>query len=284
VQGSRFFGWSLLAAAVALAACSMLCFGIHYRNNVYLLKASAFIFDAPGDDESKAIALAHFVAREGMQAVQMDAASTMARLEHRLPLELSPVTVLKEGFAFTDARRFGPCGQLSRTIRAIALLRHIPAHKVLLDTDGNEHAMVTMSINGADRLFDPTYDFYWTDRSGHVATFDEVRRDPEIFRQIYGKVPWYRYRLDGATFFRWSRLGAPGLWLQRALTSLVGPARVERVDTPVLYDRPWLGYAWVSGIAAVVCLALGVLALRAAGPAAAPATRPAPVLVTESPV
>jgi len=238
------------------------CFSFHARNNRYLLNATAFIFDGPGDEETKAKELAHFVATSGGQAVDPDSASFTARLEHSLPLELSPVTVLKEGFAFPDAHRFGPCGQLSRTIRAVGWLRHIRSHKVLMGTGPNEHAMVALYVDGAYRLFDPTYDFYWTNRSGHVASIEEVRSDPEIFAQIYRKVPDYKYSLSDATYFHWSRLGPPGLWARSALTAIVGRDWVENLDTPKLYDRPWWGYTWLSLTGAVVFVTLGLALLN----------------------
>lgn len=259
--GSRLPAVLSIALGVALLLLSAYCSSIHRKNDRYLLNASAFIFDGPGDDESKAIALSHFVAMEGIQAVQADSASTMARIEHSLPLELSPVTVLREGFAFRDAMRFGPCGQLTRTVHAIAVLRHVPSHKVLIETKGQEHAMVTLYARGADRLFDPTFDFYWTNRSGHVASIDEVRNDPEIFAQIYRKVPWYPYRLEDVTYFRWSRLGAPGRWLRRGLSAVLGASRVDHIDTPMLYERPWLGYSYLCAAASLLCLGLGIAGL-----------------------
>lgn len=279
---TRVVAVALLLLGVGLAAVSAWCFSIHHRNDAYLLKASAPIFDGPGDDESKAIALSHFVAMEGMQSVHSDAASAMARLEHRLPLELSPVTVLREGFAFPDAHRFGPCGQLTRTIHAIADLRHIPSHKVLIETDGQEHVLVTLFAGGADRLFDPTFDFYWTNRSGHVASIDEVRNDTAIFAQIYRKAPEYPYRLDGATYFRWNRLGAPGRWVRRGLSAILGAERVDRIDTPMLYERPWLGYFWVSGLAALFCLTVGLAGVvPRRRPALASLRTAAPALASE---
>ena len=74
-QGSHRVAASLIALGVVLAIVSAYCYEIHRQNDRYLLKASAFIFDGPGDDESKAIALSHFVAMEGMQAVASDSAS-----------------------------------------------------------------------------------------------------------------------------------------------------------------------------------------------------------------
>ncbi|MFI5281152.1 MAG: hypothetical protein ACHQU1_11685 [Gemmatimonadales bacterium] len=238
-------------------AVAAACFTIHIRNNLFLLHATAFIFDPPGDPESKAKALAHYVAIAGNQPVDPDSASFGARLEHELPLELSPVTVLKEGFAFPDANRFGPCGQLVRTVRSVAWLRDIPSHKVLMGTGDKEHAMVALYVNGAYRLFDPTYDFYWTDRSGHVASIDSVRADTAIFAQIYRKVPDYPFDLHDASYLRWSRLGRPGALVRAALVRLMGERWVAGLDTPKVYERPWFGYGWVSLVAALVCLAWG---------------------------
>ena len=266
---------------MALLIVSAYCNSIHRKNDRYLLQASEFIYQGPGDDESRAIALAHFVTTQGIEAVQSDSASTLARIEHSLPLELSPVTVLREGFAFRDASRFGPCGQLTRTVHAIAVLRHIPSHKVLIETKGQEHAMVTLYARGADRLFDPTFDFYWTDRSGHVASIDEVRNDPEIFAQIYRKVPWYPYRLTDVTYFRWNRLGAPGRWLRSALSAWLGANRVDRIDTPMLYERPWLGYSVLSLVTSIAWLLLGVVALWPRRPAISTVGSPARTLVSE---
>jgi hypothetical protein len=251
-----FIGLAVLLLAVAAA-----CFAKHAQNNRYLLEASAFIFDRPGNDEAKAIALAHFVATHGARTVDPDSASLVAKVEHTLPFELSPVTVLKEGFALPDARRFGPCGQLSRTVRAIAWLRRIPSHKVLMGRGPLEHAMVALEVEGRWLLFDPTYDFYWTNASGHVASIAEVRGDPAIFRQIYRKVPNYPYTLADATYFRWSRLGRLGAGLRSALAATIGEARVAEIDTPQLYDRPWWGYAWAAALSGVAALALGLAIL-----------------------
>ena len=262
-KGRPLLGGALVALGVAFFVLSGLCLTVHLRNDDYLMQATQSVFDGPGDDEAKAIALAHFVSVHGGQAVNDSSASTMARLEHKLPLELSPVTVLKEGFAFTDAHRFGPCGQLSRTVRAVAWLRHIPSHKVLLETNGQEHALVALYVNGAYRLFDPTYDFYWKDSTGHVATIDEVETNPEIFAQIFTKVPDYPYRLDGASYLRWSRLGVPGRWLRAGLVKVMGEKWVKGIDTPKLYERPWLGYALVNLLVGLFFLVLGALRLRA---------------------
>ena len=251
-------GRLLVGAGLLLLVMAGICYSIHLRNDRYLLRATAFIFDGPGDDESKAKALSHFVALNATEPADPDSASLIARVEHRLPLELSPVTVLKEGFAFPDAKRYGPCGQMSRTIRAVAWLRHIRSHKVLLGTGAGEHAMVALYVDGAFRLFDPTYDFYWTDSTGHVATIDEVRRDTAIFAQVFRKVPGYPYRLDDATYFRWSRLGRPGAWLKSALTAVMGRAWVEGLDTPKLYERPWWGYTVVNLFGAIFLIALGL--------------------------
>jgi hypothetical protein len=243
-----------LGALLLIAAAG--CFAMHIRNSFYLERVTAFIFDGPGDAEAKAKELAHFVALQGTRPVDPASASFVARLEHRLPLELSPVTVLKEGFAFPDARRCGPCGQMCRTIRAAAWLWRIPSHKVLLGTGAGEHSMVALYANGAYRLFDPTFDFYWTDRGGHVATIEEVRDDPGIFAQVYRRFPHYPYRLDGATYFRWSRLGPPGRWLRFALTAVMGQSWVAKLDTPKLYERPWWGYGWLCTMGGVLCAAL----------------------------
>jgi hypothetical protein len=245
-----------------LLVASGVCFTLHAQNNIYLLRQTAFIFDGPGDDESKAIALAHFVATHGSQPVDPESASIVARFERSLPLAISPGTVLREGYAFPDAFRFGPCGQLSRTIRAVAWLRQIPSHKVLLGTGAGEHAMVALYVHGAYRLFDPTFDFYWTDRSGHVASVEDVRNDPEIFAQVFRKVPHYPYRLDDASYFRWSRLGSAGGWIKQALTAVRGPEWVANLDTPKLYDRPWWGYGWVNATSGVLLLGVGLARTR----------------------
>ena len=248
-----------------LLVVATVCFSIHNWNSNYLMRESAFIFDGPGDEESKAIALAHFVALAGARPVDPDSASFIARLEHLLPLETSPVTVLKDGYAFPDAQRYGPCGQLSRTIRAVAWLRHIPSHKVLSGTGANEHAMVSLYVNGAHRLFDPTFDFYWTNRSGHVASIQEVRGDTAIFAQIYRKVPNYPYKLDDASYLRWSRLGPPGVWIKAALTAIMGASWVENLDTPKVYERPWWGYGWIITIAALACIGSGFSLIHQSG-------------------
>ena len=131
-----------------------------------------------------------------------------------------------------------------------------------MGTGPNEHAMVALYVNGAYRLFDPTYDFNWTNRSGHVASIEEVRDDPVIFAQIYRKVPNYNYTLADATYLRWSRLGRPGAWVKSALTAIMGRTWVENLDTPKLYDRPWWGYTWVSLAGALVCLLMGFTMMK----------------------
>jgi hypothetical protein len=265
----------LAAAGVVFVVAAALCLRIHVRNSVYLLRATDAIFAAPGSDEAHAIALAHFVAERADNPVDPDSATFTARLEHSLPFELSPVTVLKEGFAFPNARRYGPCGQLCRTVRAVGELRGIHTRKVLMGTGRLEHAMVAIEVDGGFRLFDPTFDFYWRNASGHVATIEEVRADTAIFAQVYRRYPNYPYRLDDAMYLNWRRLGRAGLWLRRGLEIVLGRERVEQFDTPMLYDRPWLGYAWCCFTLAVACLAASLLltvrARRAAHPVLAAA-------------
>jgi hypothetical protein len=258
-----------------LLALSAFCISVHLRNSRYLRLATDDIFAQPGDDESRAIALAHFVAVHGAQAVDPDSASLTAKLEHSLPLELSPVTVLKEGFAFPGARRFGACGQLSRTIRAVGWLHGIRSHKVLMGEGKFEHAMVALDVDGGYRLFDPTFDFYWRNAAGHVATVDEVRSDPTIFAQIYERYPNYPYNLSDATYFNWRRLGVPGRWIKRALESVLGTERVANFDTPMLYDRPWWGYTWTTFTLGLACL-LAWGAVRRTRRERAPASAPVP--------
>ena len=245
----RLFGHALVWFGSLCVVVAGICLSVHITNNRYLLNVTSFIFDRPGDDETRAKQLVHFVATSGGQPVDPDSASLTARLEHALPLELSPVTVLRDGFAFPDARRFGSCGQLARTVRAVAWLRHIRSHKV---------PMVALYFDGAYRLFDPAYDFYWINRSGHVASIEEVRGDPEIFAQIHRVVPEYPYDLGDASYIRWSRLGRPGARIKSTLTALMGRSWVENLDTPKLYDRPWWGYMWTSLVAAAVSLTTGL--------------------------
>lgn len=270
MYGSRALERLLVVAGCVFLLLSGLCLGMHLRNSRYLLRATASIWEQPGDEEAHAKALSHLVAVQGGQPVEPDSASLTAKLEHSLPLELSPVTVLKEGFAFPNSRRFGPCGQLSRTVRAVGWLRGIPSHKVLMGEGKTEHAMVALYVNGGYRLFDPTYDFYWTDASGHVATVDEVRNDPKIFAQVYARYPDYPYSLKDASYFNWHRLGAPGRVLRRLLVAVLGRGRVEQFDTPMLYDRPWWGYTWFNLGVAILCLAASrAVARRARAPEAA---------------
>jgi len=250
------------AAGIVLLLLAVASFSMHLRNDVYLRRATDSLFAGPGDDEEKAKRLAHFVATQAATPIDPDSASLEARIEHKLPLEISPVTVLKEGFAFPDARRYGPCGQMSRTIRAVGWLRGIASHKVLTGAGGNEHAMVALYVNGAYRLFDPASDFYWTDHSGHVADVDSVRADTSIFNQVYRSHPHYPYDLHDATYFRWRRLGPPGLWLRAALVRVLGERRVALFDTPKLYERPWWGYGWASLLAAIGCFVAYALAAR----------------------
>jgi hypothetical protein len=259
----------LLGVGVCLLAVAVGCFTIHTHNSRYLLEATDFIFNGPGDDESKAKALVHFVATQSSDTVDPQSASLLVKIEHTLPLELSPVTVLKEGANFPDARRYGSCGQLSRTVRAVAWLRHIPSHKVLMGTGAKEHAMVALYVNGRYRLFDPTYDFYWTDSTGHVASIEDVRGDTAIFAQIYRKVPDYAYNLSDASYLRWSRLGPLAVPLKSALTAVMGAAWVENIDTPKLYERPWYGYGWASLTGSVLCLVLGFTLMKLRGRARA---------------
>lgn len=133
---------------------------------------TAFIFEGPGGAESKAKALAQLVSVHSGQPVNPVLASFVAKLEHSLPMETSPGTVLKQGFALPDAHRYGPCGQLSQ------------------------------------------------------------------------------------------QAGRRGAVVRNALTAIMGPVWVDHVDTPKICERPWWGYAGISLIGAVACLALGLTRKR----------------------
>jgi hypothetical protein len=237
-----------LLVGVLFLLLSVASFVLVWQDNRYLYKVSSAFYNDGESDADNAIQLAHYVATTCKNPVDPAKASFRAKLEEWLPLNLSPVTILKEGYGLPYTERFGPCGSMSQAVAALGDQQGVEWRMVMLDMGGNigEHKMVALKVDGEYRLFDPTVDHYWTNKDGGLASVDEIRSDPEIFAQVFEKRADYPYRFDDIQYFRWERLKAPGRWLKRALTAVKGEEWVAQVDTPELIDRPIKGYAWAS--------------------------------------
>ncbi|MEP0765991.1 MAG: hypothetical protein HRF45_05545 [Fimbriimonadia bacterium] len=258
---SRGFSRTMLAIGLVLLLGTAVCWTKVYFDNRELYRFSQQFFRPGMDTEESLKELLHYVAVECKHPVDPAKAHWVAKLEERLPLKLSPVTVLREGYAFPGTERFGECGSMSELIGAIARIRGMPVRMVLLDdaAAGGEHKMVSVWHDGGYRLLDPAFDHYWVNEEGRIATIEEVRDNPEIFAQVFQKHEHYPYRLDKPQYFRWSRLGPMEGFARSVVGLFVGAKGVEEMDTPAFIDRPWLGYGWACLFMAVPPLFLGWL-------------------------
>jgi hypothetical protein len=237
---------ALITALVAVAS-----YARKLADDTYLSGVADTIFVDGAGDEQNCIALMHYVHKTCARHIDMRIASATARFEGELPLGLTPVTILKEGSTLDQAPTAGFCGAMSRVMVALAWQRGIPARRAMVEQGGpgGNHSMAALWIDGGWRLFDPSIDFTWTNKQGHVATIDEIRADPNVYSQVYVAHSDYRYRFERMFYFRWSRLGVAGRVARRALVGIKGEPWVQEMGTPVLYDRPMLGYACFFGAA-----------------------------------
>jgi hypothetical protein len=135
---------------------------------------------------------------------------------------------------------YGPCGTMSRVLLAALWRRGIPARKLQLlpgpDGTGGEHTMVEYRTGNRWNVISPSdSSFVWRNRAGQVATVEEIRRDPQVFAQIYAVRPRWEYRFDAPSNIRWEKLPRP---VRSALRAVLGPERYAKAKTPALYDKP----------------------------------------------
>ncbi|GMV38154.1 MAG: hypothetical protein AMXMBFR61_26620 [Fimbriimonadales bacterium] len=242
---SRWLSRAMLVIGLVLLLGTAVCWTKVYFDNRELYRFSEQFFRPGMDTEDSLKELLHYVAVECKHPVDPEKAHWVAKLEERLPLKLSPLTVLREGYAFPGTERFGECGSMSELIGAVARVRGMKVRMVLLDGPPvGEHKMVSVWHDGGYRLLDPAFDHYWVNEERRIATIEEVRDNPEIFAQVFEKHPNYPYRLVGARYFRWSRLGRFEGFARSVVGLFVGTQGPEEIDTPAFIDRPWLGYGW----------------------------------------
>jgi hypothetical protein len=237
--------------AVAAVACTIRVL----QDNEYLRSIAARVC-VTNNPEQDAIRLLHFVHRTCENRIDPRTASFTARLESTLPSKLSPVTILKEGFTLDQSPGAGPCAAMSRTMVALAKQHGWEARKVMLSMGGpgGDHCMAAIWIDHDWRLFDPSIDFCWTNRDGHIASIKQIQQDETIFAQVFKVDPDYAYRFDNLVYFRWAKLGPEAAPVKSALAFVTGEEWVANFEVPRAYRRPFMGYGYVSGILAFLLL------------------------------
>jgi hypothetical protein len=161
----------------------------------------------------------------------------MARVEHASPFHVSARTALAGGVDHS-----GPCGSLTRSMVVLLRRAGFDARKTILYSEPGEpqHTVAEVRLDGAWRVFDPTYRWYWIrPQDGEIATVEDLQ-DKQLLATIQSQHPHYpleKYHYGHVQHVRWEKV--PGLPMLRALLRpWVGEARLRQIETPWAYERP----------------------------------------------
>jgi hypothetical protein len=233
--------FALLVAGSCSVGLGLFGFGIGRANDRFLTDLNRDI--APAYVGSEERVLRTFARVSEWQYFEASRISSpfhrwLAEFEHASPLHVSARAAMTAG-----ADRIGPCGSLSRSMLVLLHGGGIPARKAILYNASKGigmHTVVEVQLDGAWRVFDPTYRWYWRRPDGKIATAADLAADRALFSRILERHPDYpldAYSYDDVHHLRWEKL--PGLpRLRRFLIAHWGADRVRAVRTPYLYERP----------------------------------------------
>jgi len=195
----------------------------------------------PNDTDAVVLTLSRAIYASTNRRANPGEMTLLDRLESRTFFNIGSAASLKYGvFAFLGDG--GPCGTMSRLLLASLWRLGLPARKLHLfehpTEPGSGHTMVEFFSAGRWQVISPSdSSFVWRNRSGRIATVEEIRTDPVIFRQVLAIRPQYPYTFDYPWHIRWSKLPQPIRALARAV---LGEERYRNAQTPKLYDQPRL--------------------------------------------
>jgi hypothetical protein len=196
---------------------------------------------ARADTDAVVHALALSVYRRTNRGVPLHELPLYERLEAASFFNITTGASLKHGiYGVTDHGVFGPCGTMSRVLLNALWELGIPARKLqLLVPPGSgliQHTMVEYQLGDRWQVISPSDSaFVWRDRSGRVATVEEIRSDSTIFQQVHAWHAWWPTNFDHTSHIRWEKLPAP---LRRVFRLVLGEQRYRDAETPRLYEQP----------------------------------------------
>jgi len=255
---------SLLFAAVAAASY------LSYRedNRFFRALSGVVLHDVPAPDRQEVCRrLLDFSSRiPPLAGESARSLPTGVRLYYRFgPFKPDPRSVLRYG---TDPR--GPCGSRSRVLAALLFSIDVPVRLTSLHWKGEAlHTVVEADCGAGWAVLDPTYDLYFQDEAGNLASASWVRDHPGVFlkavRERRGTaVPYHAvypsdtYVYDDVYPFNWDAVPLLLPALRWVLGSLLPDGEADRaVCWPESYRRPKLFTAWITA-----GLSLAFLGLR----------------------
>jgi hypothetical protein len=234
---------SLVFAGLCVVGALFFWSRIHERDRLLDgLTAEALASVAPADTHAVVRALSEAIyIRTGRGLPPDSIRSVYDRWEATSFFNVGTGVALKYGmYGFIGHSTYGPCGTMSRVLLAALWRRGIPARKLQLlpgpDGTGGEHTMVEYRTGNRWNVISPSdSSFVWRNRAGQVATVEEIRRDPQVFAQIYAFRPRWEYRFDSPSNIRWKKLPGP---VRSVVRAALGQERYASAKTPALYDKP----------------------------------------------
>lgn len=195
------------------------------------------------------------------QGIDHSTLSAYDKWEATSPFNVTTAISLKyKTFGLKTHSVYGPCGTMSRVLLNSLWHKGIPARKLqLLPTsqkEGDGHTMVEFYVDGKWRVIAPSdSSFVWLDEQGEVASREEIKNNPDIFKQIYTRDKNYPYHFNKPRNIRWSKL--PG-FIQKFFRAILGEKGFQNATTPRLYDRPrsLMMYTFLAGVLFFLCSAL----------------------------
>lgn len=190
--------------------------------------------------EDTVLTLAKAIYQKTNHGIKSEKLSWYEYVESTFYFNMTSTVALKHGgYGVIGHKVFGPCGTMSRVLANVLWDLDIPARKLQLtkNIEGKGgHTMIEYFDRGAWRVI-ATSDsaFVWRNKSGEVATSEEIKADSSIFNQIYTRQANYPYRFDDSQHINWSKLPTV---VVNIIRWLLGEEAFKSIGTPAFYDQP----------------------------------------------
>ncbi len=214
------------------------------ERNIYIANLIATVQKKnknPNCCETVVLAIARAIYNNTNKPIYKNQLDLYDKIEAASFFNMTTATALKYGtYDFIGHKPFGPCGPMSRVLLNALWHLKIPARKLqLLDNEqgkGGGHTMIEFRCKNKWCVISVSDGaFVWRKRDGEVATAQEIKKNYDIFRQIYIVNPNYPYLFDNYKNIRWKKLPEPLVKLTRCVMT---EDRFNKIQTPRLYDMP----------------------------------------------
>ena len=186
-------------------------------------------------------AISNEIYRYTNKALDANSLGLYERLESISIFNMTSAVSLKYGgFGIMGHTTLGPCGTMSRILLNALWRLNMPARKLqLLSNIKNKidsHTMVEFFDNGRWQVISPSNNsFIWKNKNGEIATVEEIKKDKDIFSQIFKQEPNFTYLFQGSKNIRWNKLPKS---IVRIIRFTIGDKAFNKAETPKLYDIP----------------------------------------------